>query len=456
MKIFSFGPRSLFYGIIVFLAFAAADNAAGGERLVLDLPQLIGMAIEKSPEIAGTQSEIAGAKSELAQADAAYYPQFDTTVLGGPVENTKRPAIAGSRITDPTSGTSIGAFGRADMTLTQPLYTFGKISNRREAAAHGVAVREAKLLQKRSEIALRVKELYYGLVLARAGVEAMRDTAGYFDDVRRRVDRLLKLGSKNVMESDLYRIDIYSADTVRSQAAAEEGMKTVYFALKAMILLPADVEFDPADKMLTAAGSRLDELQGYIQKALSGRPEFKQLGQAILAQKASMEGAISDKYPSFFTALVGSVAGAPGREKFDNPYITDQFNHVNGGIVGGMKWHFDFGILNARVEKEKADYEKLLHTKAAAEMGIPIEVAKRYHEVREWQAAVNAYKQVISSARKWIIVALADFDMGVGTADDLLRGIERYGQNQEKYLEALFNYNMSLARLEYATGEDKQ
>lgn len=456
MKIFSFGPRSLFYGIIAFLAFAAADNAAGGERLVLDLPQLIGMAIEKSPEIAGTQSEIAGAKSELAQADAAYYPQFDTTVLGGPVENTKRPAIAGTRITDPTSGTSIGAFGRADMTLTQPLYTFGKISNRREAAAHGVAVREAKLLQKRSEIALRVKELYYGLVLARAGVEAMRDTAGYFDDVRHRVDRLLKLGSKNVMESDLYRIDIYSADTVRSQTAAEEGMKTVYFALKSMIRLPADVEFDPADKMLTAAGRRLDELQGYIQKALSGRPEFKQLGQAILAQKASMEGAISDKYPSFFTALVGSVAGAPGREKFDNPYITDQFNHVNGGIVGGMKWHFDFGILNARVEKEKADYEKLLHTKAAAEMGIPIEVAKRYHEVREWQAAVNAYKQVISSARKWIIAALADFDMGVGTADDLLRGIERYGQNQEKYLEALFNYNMSLARLEYATGEDKQ
>jgi len=65
------------------------------------------------------------------------------------------------------------------MTLTQPLYTFGKISNRREAAAHGVAVREAKLLQKRGEIVLRVKELYYGLVLARAGVEAMRDTAGY-------------------------------------------------------------------------------------------------------------------------------------------------------------------------------------------------------------------------------------------------------------------------------------
>ncbi|HOE16158.1 MAG TPA: TolC family protein [Syntrophorhabdaceae bacterium] len=456
MKTFPFNLRGLVCGIITFLVFAVAGDAAGRERLVLGLPKLIDMAIEKSPEIAGTQSEIAGAKSELAQADAAYYPQLDTTFFAGPVENTKRPAIAGTRIIDPSQGTSIGAFGRADMTLTQPIYTFGKISNRREAAARGVAVREARLLQKRSEIVLRVKELYYGLVLSRAGVEAMRDTAGYFDDVRSRIDRLLKLGAQNVMESDLYRIDIYSANTVRSQAAAEEGMKTVYFALKSMIRLPADVDFDPADKMLTAAGRRLAGLQDYIDKALAGRPEFKQLEQAILAQKASVEGAISDRYPSFFAALVGSVAGAPGREKFDNPYITDTFNHVNGGIVGGMKWHFDFGILKARVEKERADYDKLLHTKATAELGIPIEVARRYHEVREWQAAVNAYKQVVASSRKWIVAALADFDMGVGTADDLLRSIERYGQNQEKYLEALFNYNMSLARLEHATGDEER
>jgi hypothetical protein len=43
--------------------------------------------------------------------------------------------------------------------------------------------------------------------------------------------------------------------------------------------------------------------------------------------------------------------------------------------------------------------------------------------------------------------------MGTGTADDLLRGIERYGQNRGRYLEALYNYTMALAQLEYAMGE---
>jgi len=454
MKILSCTLRCFLSGIIALFAAVSLCGASGDEKLVLGLPQVISMAIEKSPEIAETRSEIAGARSELDQAEAAYYPQFDTIALAGPVNNTRRPAVQGTRIVDPSPDFAVGVFGKIDMTLTQPLYTFGKISNRREAAARGVAAREAKLPRKRNEITLRVKELYYGLVLSRAGVAAARDAAGYFDEARRRMDRLLQLGSQNVLESDLYRIDAYRADTVRSLAMAEEGMKTAYFALKSMIRLPEGTDFEPADAMLTVNGRSLGDLDEYIRTALSERPEFKQLNQALLAQKYSVEGAISDRYPSFFAALAASFAGAPGRETFHNPYIPDQFNHAAGGIVSGMKWHFDFGILKARVEKEKADYEKLRHTKATAEMGIPIEVAQRYHEVKEWRAAVDAYERAVSASRKWIVAALTNFDMGVGTADDLLRSIERYGQNRGRYLEALFNYNMSLARLEYAMGAE--
>ena len=454
MKTSSRGLRYVSFTLIaVFLILACTDNARGGEKRVLNLSQLIELAIQYSPEVKETLSEIAGAKSDLAQAEAAYYPQFDTLALAGPINNTRRPMVAGTRIVDPSPDLSVGVFGSMEMALTQPLYTFGKISNRREAAARGVAARELKLPHRKNEIALRIKQLYYGLVLAKAGTAAARDGLQYFDEARRRMDRLFKSGSENVTESDLYRIDAYSADTVRSLAAAEEGMKTAYFALKSMIGFRAEDDFDPADEILTVSSQELRGLEDYIGKALSERPEFKQLEQALEAQKFSVEGAISDRYPSFFAALAGSLAGAPGRETFHNPYIPDQFNHAYGGIVGGMKWHFDFGILKARVEKEKAGYEKLLHTKATAKMGIPIEVAQRYHEVKEWRVALDAYGRGVSSSRKWVIAALSGFDMGVGAADDLLRSIERYGQNRGKYLEALFNYNMSVARLEYAMGE---
>jgi len=426
--------------------------AQEGDKLVLSVEQAIRMALAKSPELAGIRSEIGGARSELEQVDAAYYPQLESITLVGPVKDANRPVVVNGRITDPSPEMSIGVYGSTDFAMTQPLYTFGKLSNRRDAAVKGLAARELKQTQKENEIALRVKELYYALVLARAGVEAATEALTYFDEARARMKRLLDAGSPNVLESDLYRIDAYAANTLRSRAEAEKGSGIAYFALKSLMHLPSDAAFEPAEKMLSLQEGRLGELDAYIGKALADRPELKQLEQAVAAQRSMVEAARSDRYPSFFAALAGSVAGAPGRETFHNAYFPDQYNHAYVGVVGGLKWHFDFGIAKAKIEKEKAEYERLLHAKGTGRLNIPIEVVKYYEEVREWKVAGEAYGNAATASRKWIVAALTNFDMGIGTADDMLRGMEKYGENRGKYIQAVFGYNMSLAMLEYATG----
>ncbi len=427
-------------------------RAQDGDKPVLSLEQVIRMALAKSPELAGTKSEIGVARSELEQVDAAYYPQLESITMVGPVKDANRPVVINGRITDPSPDMSIGVFGSTDFAMTQPLYTFGKLSNRRDAAAKGLVARELKQAQKENEIALRVKELYYALVLARAGVEAATEALTYFDEAKARMKRLLDAGSPNVLESDLYRIDAYAANTLRSRAEARKGASIAYFALKSLMQLPPGNEFEPAEKMLSLREDRLGELDAYIGKALADRPELKQLEQAIAAQHSIVEAARSDRYPSFFAALAGSLAGAPGRETFHNAYFPDQFNHAYVGVVGGLNWHFDFGIAKAKIEKEKAEYDRLLHAKGTGRLNIPIEVVKYYEEVREWKVAGEAYGNAAAASRKWIVAALSNFDMGIGTADDMLRGMEKYGENRGKYLEAVFSYNMSLAMLEYATG----
>jgi len=425
------------------------------EKLVLSLPQLIHMAIAKSPEIGESRSEIAAARSDLEQVKAAYYPQLESTAVVGPIDDAREPVIRDNKIFDPSPGTSlsnIGIFGRLDFTITQPLYTFGKLANRRKAASDGVRAKEFGLVEKKSRIALRVKQLYYALILAREGIDAADEAGDFFDDARRRIIRLLDLDSPNVSESDLYRIDAFRADSIRSRAEAQKGVEVAYFALKSLIHLPPGKEFDIAEEALPMKDEDLDEMESYIKKAFANRPEFKQLNAALEAQKFQVQAAQSDRYPSFFVALEGSFATAPGRDILDNPYIPDDFNHAYAGVVAGVKWEFDFGIGRAKVDKVSAEYSKLLYTKASAEMNIRIQTVKSYQEVLEWKKAVNAYRKAVSSSRKWVITALADFDMGVGTAENMLVAIEKYGHNQSKYLEALFNYNMSLAKLEFVAG----
>jgi len=442
--------------IIICSFFFIAHGVAGeekekAEKLVLTLQQLIDMAIAKSPGIGETQSEIAATRADLDQAKAAYYPQLESAAIIGPVNDAKRPVVLGTRIHDPSPDT-VGVFGRVDFTVAQPLYTFGKLSNRKEAASRGIKAKELKLVERKNEIVLRVKELYYAFILARAGMDAANDADSFFDDARLRMKRLLELGSANVLESDLYRVDAYRAGTAKSRAEAEKGMKLSYFALRSLIQLPPQTEFDLAEKTLPLKEESLSELENYIQKAYGERPEFKQLDEALAAQESLVRAVESDRYPSFFVALEGSLAGAPGRETFRNAYIPDEFNHVNIGVVAGMKWNFDFGISKAKVDKEKAEYGRLSYTKASAKLDIPIQVALYYQDVRQWKVAVDSYKNGATASRKWVVAALSSFDMGVGTADDMLRAIEKYGENQGKYLEALFTYNLSLAQLEYSVG----
>lgn len=437
-----------FLVLLVLLPFYAGAQ----DKLVFGLPQLIMMAVDTNPEMAAIRSEISAARADLSQAEAGYYPQLDTLTIIGPVENARRPRVINGRITDPSADNAVGIFGRADITLSQPLYTFGKLSNLKEAAQYGVKANELKLSQKKNELIIRIKELYYALVAAGEGIEAAKGATEYFDEARRKMSRLLEMGSTNVIESDLYRVDAYRAGIVRSQAEAEKGAKIASFALKSLCALPPDKEFEPLDKTLSLIHPVESGTDGLVKQALTDRPELQQLDAAIEARKLTAEAAESDLYPSFFAAFNGSFAGAPGRQALHNPYISDDFNHVEAGVVVGLTWHFDFGITKGRIAKERANYQQLSHTKANARLNIPIEVIKYYHEVREYKTAVEAYQKAAAASRKWVVAALTNFDMGTGTADDMLRGIERYGENQGKYLEALFSYNMAVAQLNYATG----
>jgi len=122
------------------------------------------------------------------------------------------------------------------------------------------------------------------------------------------------------------------------------------------------------------------------------------------------------------------------------------------GVVLGTRWHFDLGLLQGKVHKARAEYQRLLHTRDVATLSIPIEVAQAYQEAVEHLNAFRASEQAALAARKWLVAALSTFDMGVGQARDIFLALDRYGKNRGDYLSSLLNYHLALARLSYAIG----
>lgn len=449
--------------LLTFLSMTAAWNVWAEAPQVLGLDELITMAVERSPEIKGAEQDVVAAQSDLTQAKAGQWAQMDVLGLGGPAQDSRNPIV----VVDPPSvpgGTQrgrienndkddIGVFGRLEVTIIQPLYTFGKISHRQDAAAAGTAAQKAAMDKKRGEVIRGVKELYFALIVANQGKGAAKDTDDFIQDARRRIKSMIEHRSRNADPSDLYRLDAFEAEVKQFKAKADSGATMAYLALKKAIDYPPGKDFRLDATELPKDTRALGSQEESMRKALDQRPEMEQLKKGIQAQKSLVEAARADLYPSIFAAGFGSFAGAPGREHLENSYIRDEFNHADGGIFLGTEWHFDLGIGRAKVRKANAEYQKLLFTKDFAERNIPLEVAKYYQDVLEARTSYEAFEKAAVAARKWIVTSFSNFDLGVGTAKDMFDAIDRYGKNQGEYLLALFNYHVALANLSYAIGE---
>jgi outer membrane protein len=442
-------------GLIFLLAPLAAGAAAPP---VLNLKQLTIMALKYSPEVKSSKSDVTLAQEQKNEAHGYRWPQFDAVALGGVVPNAQRGEVrqVGKNKTlyypDPSGSIhGVNVFGNLSFTLIQPLYTFGKIAYREEAAANNIVVKKSGVDLKKGEVMFQVAQAYYGLILSNQGKDAVADARTYLRDARERVTRLLRVNSPNVKESDRYRLAMYEGGVEKFAAQAEEGSKVAYQALKALVGYGPNQNFQVPQELPTptAPAGGLDH---YIRLALELRPEFTQLKRGLAARQLLVDAAKADRYPSFFFAVLGQVAGAPGRDHTPDPYVNDFFNGVGALPTVGAQWHFDFGILKAKIGQAKAELDKLQNDEKTALMGIPVEVARDYGKVKENYKASLGLEKAYVNARRWLVTAFSNFDMGLGKMEDIFQAFERFGNFRGDYLLALYDYNLAVAQLDKSTG----
>jgi len=445
-------------GALLGLVILLAPLGAGAAAPQLNLQQLVSMALAFSPEVRATKSDVKLAEEEKNEAHGYCFPQFDATGVGGVVANARhlpeivpQPGISRLFFRDPADKVhGVNIFGRLDLSVVQPLYTFGKIAFRERAAEKNVKVKEAAVDAKKGEVIFQVSQAYYGLILSEQGKDAVKDARSYLNDTRERLNRLLAVKATSVREEDRYRLAAYDGAVDKFAGEAEEGAKVAYTALKALTGQGPGQEFTvPPELPNPTPPAALDT---YVRTALELRPEFTQLKEGLVARQLLVDAAKADRYPSFFLAVIGALSGAPGRKYNPDPWANNYFNDHYALPVVGVKWHYDFGILKAKVGQAQAELEKLQETQKTALLGIPVEVAQAHGKVAENYKASLGMEKAYINARRWLITAFSSFDMGIGKMDEIFQAFERYGNFRGDYLMSLYQYNLAVAQLDKATG----
>ena len=425
---------------------------APAPKAVYTLKDLIQRALVTSPEIRQFQrgAEVAMAKKD--QADAARYPQIELTAVVGP-----SPRARGTVVDSPDrkdSPTVNNVFEIVKMTLVQPLYTFGKISSFREAADAGVRVDRAKVEEKASDVILRIKELYYGRLLTSDLLSLIDEISEDLDKAIEKTERQLKADAPGVDEVDLYKLKAFRGEALRNRYETQKGFDLATAALRTFAGLDPGQPLELDAKGLDAAPRQAEPEEQAIGTALDLRPEMNQVRAGLKATEALVRAEESSLYPQFFLGMNGYYAQAGNRTRQQNPFAYDPLNDRYVAVVLGLRYNLDFGITRGKIRAAQAEHLRVQETKQFAEQGIPLQVRKAHRELAEAKESIRATEEGWRNARKWLVAAKANFDLGVGDARDLGQAVEAYAKLRAENFKGMYNYNLALANIEHVTGRD--
>ena len=427
-----------------------SSGDAGSSKRTLTLDQCIQIALKNNPEIKERRAGVAGARARKSQADAARYPQIDGFALLGP-----SPRARGNQIDSPDDQDNLiitGVFARGIFSLVQPIFTFGEISGLRSAAASNIKVEAAKVDQKAGEVITKVKEYYYGYLLARDLLSLVKDVKGEFDGAKKKVRKALDEDAEWADEIDLYKLEAFSSTVDGAMAQALKSVRLAMGALKFSMGLPGDRQIALADSHIVPDVSRVRKLPFYQERSLKLRPEVRQIREGLKALGSLVQVERSKYFPKLFIGAVLDVAEATNRDDFNNPFVIDPLNHDTGGVAVGFKWHFDFGITAGRVSQARAEVQKVMHKRTFALQGIPLEVRKAHEELLEAEKNIKSTGNSYKFAKKWLVASIANFDLGIGEAEEIFKALEQFAKIRAENYKQIYAYNMAIANLDRSSG----
>src|SRR5438034_9881418 len=436
MKRFSLPSVSLAFFLVLFSTERAPAQAApppaterapiAGRTLTLD--ECIAIALEAQPRIQATLSDYAAARYRVNQALSPLLPQ-----LSGLVSTTQSQGISATTLAS-TSRQLPDTF-RAQVSLSQLLFDFGKNLAATEAARKlaEVAVEDVEL--QRQLISLAFKEAYTNILFAGRLIRVQEQAVQRAELNLRSAKGFFEVGTRP--KSDVARAEVDVANARVDLIRARNALRTARVALNTAMAIDVDTPTAVQDNLVfEAVNLERGQLRG---EALRSRPEYRQSKLRVSAAEATERQTFRGFFPDI--SGTGSYGGS-------QPQLNE-----NWTLGLSLSWSlFDGGNRVAKYQEAKANLEGARQRVKSTELDIIQNVEQAEIAVEEAQERIQAAQALVASAQENFRLAQGRFDAGVGTILELTDAQLALTQAQNTEAQALADYRIALARLDRAVG----
>ena len=440
-------------GIAPVFAAQSPSVAPGSIRKVSEtrwgLKQFFEAARDHGDQLKESIGKLEEAESDLLYARSKAYPTGSFESYVAPV-----PAARGNAVTGYTDYNVWGPVWSTRLEIVQPLYTFGAISSAKEAGEAGVRAYRALYEKDAGTLCMDVARFYFGFQLA----FELTDLA---TDMEKKLTRALeegetmrhkqKRGAPSATDMDKVRIFLTQATSGREEA--QKGMAQARLAMAWKIgslknnVLPS---WDRAN--LNAREFELEPLESYLASARLNRPEMLALEADVKAHQklADVEDGLSK--PALFAAFRGEYTVSNHRDNQKSPFAKDDSNVVTGIAAIGLKMDLDFASHSSKKSKARAQAIQSEGRKDHLMSGMMLEIEKAYQDLAQMKADLARKSEAVSAARRIFTDDYVAFEVGNGSAKDMLEAAGQMALMQKAQLESIYNYNVATFELERVSG----
>jgi len=427
--------------VMASLAVAACSSAqAGAETLpvrtdVETLEHAWQLAARNDHGLAATVADVESARSTEQAARAARWPsltagagftRFDTAPefrFGAPGATLQAPIFPGDD------------YAAANLQVTLPLYTGGRISKGIDAA-HQATIGSWEMERvARSTLRMDVAESYVGVLRARRLLRTASSTVASLRAHANDVGRMFE--SELVARSDLLAARVALANSEQQRVRADNGVAVAYAAYNRRLGEPLDRMPRLSDSIAVDATLAAEPIDVLVERALKNRSE--------IGAMSARADALALRSKSEHAALLPQLA-ITGNYTYVENEILDRKDFTSIGI--GVTWSlFDGGQIRNRSAA-------LRHASSAARSRlddlrtqIALEVRQAWLDVREARARIDAAREAAAQSDENLRITRKLYLAGVGTNTQVLEAVALQVAANSNQDNAVLDESVALLRL---------
>ena len=401
--------------------------------LELSLKECKEMALRSDEDMRIAQNHLTQSDLDKGVAKSAYFPKIDG--MGSAFYLTPNSSMDMMEIQ--MKGVYLAGF-----SLTQPIYTGGKIINANKLARVGQEVAKEQLEATKMDVLAEAEKSYWMYIAVLSKIDMIKAYMTQLDSIYNYTQSAYDLGLTTALS--LSRVDTRRSELNYRLRQAESGADLCRLALCRIIGVDEKEEIIPTENIdinLPQPGSFM---------GIDSRPELHMAQKNIEAKKYDVKMTLADYLPTLGLSLGWNAFGNPKMKSFvqgpDGNYYpyTSTVNYK--GFVGAVSLSvpiFHWGEGYKKVKKAKMEVENAELSLEKNRKLMELQAHQAYSNFSDGLELIKSAGKAFDEAQQNLDLMQEQYEHGLMTLTDLLEAQSQWQSSYSNLIEAKTQYRIN-------------